>query len=530
MRTPGAEPRHPLFPICTLPPGYVMENGRYEIEVTLDGHPIPADAELLLNDIPADAVVRRGRQHFPLEIGFHAGNLNVSVVRGRRLLASAEINVDPEITKLTRDEYAALISDIARLTLALYRLGGLTVPAEIDPSAVRSDVVTLDLVRSSLDAFERAVTRIADQPVRRLETASARVDTLRARRIEDRAISQALRSGKSRIATAAESQAAPRLVGALGGGWIPQIVERHRFERFDVYENRALAGFLRWLDSSLVLIAERLFHSRSELSPSAAVAWAERIQNWRRRLAVLRRRELFTGLQPDPTLRATSVFRMHPDYAAAFSAMVRMKAGLGTGSAVTPAVPIDRTYALYEIWCYLGLLHAAAETFPLSRPHVAALLQSVPTPNQLGAVLATGAPSTIVLTDTLTLSYQRRFSPAPDASGCRTGLIEAVPDITIARTDTTGRCTGLVVLDPKYRRGSALMDGVRDLHVYRDAIVGAENDRLVAAAIAIAPRSFGAGAAEIPAIPAAPGVATARPGHDPAIFGHLLNTAVQRLT
>ena len=50
---------------------------------------------------------------------------------------------------------------------------------------------------------------------------------------------------------------------------------------------------------------------------------------------------------------------------------------------------------------------------------------------------------------------------------------------------------GLVIFDPKYRAGASLLDGLRDMHVYRDAILNHSGARLVKAAVALAPRPRG---------------------------------------
>lgn len=482
----------------------------------------------MLNDVPVEPIVRRTGQTFPFELGFNAGALRIALVRGRNLIAAQEVEVDPALAKITRDEYAALIGELANSTLALYRLGGLTVPAEVDPGAVRADLVTLDLVRTNFDGFERAVRRVAEQPTRRLDTSRRRIDILKARRIDDRDVSRALRTGNSRVATALEARAAPKLVGALAGNWISAVDESHRAERFDVYENKALLGFMRWLSGTLEVVRARLAAGDSDMLPAVAAVWSGRALDWMRRLRALARRDVFAGMTPDPTLRATSVFRLHPDYAAVFSAMVRMKAGLGTGAAVAPSVPIDRTFALYESWCYVGFLNAAAQRFPPCREQIARLLKGIAKPNHLGVVLARGGASSIDLGGGFSLTYQRPFGKTPDASGCWTPTIEAVPDIVISRVGADGQCEGLFVFDPKYRGGASLLDGLRDLHVYRDAIRGPAGDRVVLNAIAIAPRPFTVGS-DLWRGPVGPGTAAARPGHDPEVFHNLLNQALEAL-
>ena len=519
-----------MLPTPAVPHGFFAEGGHYEFLLSLDGLPPSSDMTVLVNDVPRDRLVRGGTAFFPYDTEFSAGGIRVEVVRAGRVAAAAEVAVDPAAAKLTRDEYAAMISEISDATLALYRLGGATVPAAVGPFGRRSDVVTLDLVGSNIGAFERAVGRIADSPLRVLRSIGAEASVERARRLDDRAIEGALRGRHARAASEAEALSAPTLVAALRGTWISRVADRRTEERLDTYEHRATLGFLRWLDAALGGIARRLAATSAagDLAP-AAVARAARVALWRGRLAGLARRSLFAQLQPDPHLRPTSAFRMRSDYAAAFAAMARMRAGLGGSAAAAPSVPLEQTFVLYEIWCCVLLLRAAAQRYPTSQAAVAALLRGCASPGELGVRLLQGADAAIPLGPSLRLTYQRRFSPTPDAGGARTLAVEAVPDITLERLAPDGRTAGVVVLDPKYRVGASLLDGIRNLHFYRDAIVGADGRRIVRAAVVLAPRASFSPALAGPLPRHAPGVAVVRPGHDPEMFGRLLEAAVNAL-
>ena len=210
--------------------------------------------------------------------------------------------------------------------------------------------------------------------------------------------------------------------------------------------------------------------------------------------------------------------------------MLRMKAGLGTSSAIAPSVPIDRTFVLYETWCYLGLLRAVAEEFPHCRPGVSSLLAGCVSPNALGATLAQGSATRLELTSNVTMTYQRRFSPAPSEDGSRTLVVESIPDVTFARTNVFGQCESVVVLDPKYRKGISLNDGIRDMHVYRDAIVGGNANRLTRAAVILAPRPLWLTHQSEDLPQDAPAALAMRPGQDPLIFQRALRAAVQALS
>jgi len=486
--------------------------------------------DLLVNDVPSDRLLRAGSTVYSFETDFYAGDIRIGVVQGSRVIASAEIEVDPDVTKLVRDEYATMVSEIARATTALYRLGAVTLPAPANAIGLRSDLVTLELIRSNFEPFVRAVSRIADQPLRALRSTSVVSNIMQARRVDDRAINSALRSIASRPASVAELRAAPRFVSALGGRWIPKIEERHRSESLDVYENRAILGFIRWMDGTLASLTVRLSGGGSEgIHPGSLELWAHRLSQWRMRLKALARRGVFVDLAPDPTLHSTSAFRMQPDYASAFAAMARMKAGLGAGAAA-PAVPIDRTYRLYEIWCYINFLLATANRFPHIVPQLSDILKGSSISGSLGTYLAQGEASTLALTPELRMTYQHRLSTKSAQDGAHTLLIEAIPDITLTRQNGDGQCIGMVVVDPKYRAGASLMDGLRDLHVYRDAILGSNESPLVQSAVAIAPRAHGFPEATGDLPLDRPGVVVAKPGPGhPAIFGRLLDAAIRTL-
>src|SRR6185369_8975054 len=125
---------------------------------------------------------------------------------------------------------------------------------------------------------------------------------LDARRIEDRALARSIRAGNMRVATAAETHASPRMVGALGGSWIDRIAEIQRVERLDVYENQAILGFVQWLVVTLSTIKESLTRDL-ELPLDQAACWLSRIALWQQRLELIRRQPAFVDLLPDPILR-----------------------------------------------------------------------------------------------------------------------------------------------------------------------------------------------------------------------------------
>jgi hypothetical protein len=502
-----------------------VEQGAYEIEARIDGNSLPFDWDILVNDRPLERTLLKGRDYYTYEPGFFAGDIRVTIISGRTVHADVQVVVDPSLFKLTRDEYAAMIADIRRATLALYHLGGVTILAQTALGARRADLVTLELVRANFPTFEQAVERILRGPSRVLTSASKRTDLMKARRIDDRSLNQAIQGGDLRVATIPETRAAPRFTAALRGHWIPQINETNRIEQTNIYEHRAILGFFRWLDA---LLARTLNRLPADVDDELAPVWRQRLERWRVRTARLRHHKLFNGLVSDARLQPTPLFRMNPAYATAFRAMMQIRGGLGDGQGLAPAVPIDRTFALYEMWCYISILLAVAETHRATRTPISDLLQGLDAPDQLGVTLQQGAESKIVMGDGLCLTYQRRFTPTADSEGARTLLLDLIPDMTFSRSNDSGTAVSLSILDPKYRVAASLLEGLRDLHVYRDAIQAADG-RLVTAAVALTPRG-GVHAIDPKQLSSdRPSAATVRPGHNPTVFKDLVASAIKAL-
>ena len=502
-----------------VPHGFLAEQRKYAIEVREQGQHVPLDWELAVNDQPLERILKAGRDYFRFATEFFAGEIRLTVISKSKIHLDIQLVVEPDRYKLTRSDYASMIADIRRSTLALYRLGKVTLPAPTAASARRTALITIELVRTYFAKFEAAVDKIARMPARLLKNSDKQVNIFDAKRVNDRGLSRALRSKSVRKATQREVGAAPRLVAALKGNWAPDIVQSYRSETVDLYEHRAIVGFMRWLDSVLLNIVRNI---DEEPEIDTAQVLRRRVESWRSRLNRLSRHEALRSISPDPCLKATTRFRISPDYASAFSAMSAIRAGLGDGHGLAPAVPIDRTYALYEMWCYIGLLRATTEIAPAARDLVAKLLLGLEDPAHLGIVLATGEVSKIDLNEQTSLTYQRRFTRVPDSEGARTHLLEAVPDVTISARNADGDCRALAIFDPKYRVGPSLLDGLRDLHVYRDAIVGADG-QLIRLAVAMTPDARDL-AAQPTAIPNdRPVAVTVRPGRDRAIFTALIS-------
>jgi hypothetical protein len=152
-------------------------------------------------------------------------------------------------------------------------------------------------------------------------------------------------------------------------------------------------------------------------------------------------------------------------------------------------LPIRRTYELYELWCYLRLVRAAADRFGPAKVDCTGLFVADAAG---GVTLATGAVTVDVGDDWL-LCFQkqyREFWIEPDGRGSFSRVM--VPDIVAQRRSASDTVQGrVIVLDAKYRIDTGLNDALSSIHMYRDALVrdagSGKTEGVVAAAYLIAP-------------------------------------------
>lgn len=210
IRLSGESKTYELYPVARIPEGFFREQGKYEFAVEIGEAIRSSVVELAVNDVLCDRRLSCGEAVFVYEPKFYAGDIRIALLVNGRVQSTFETVVDPNLSKLTRDEYASMVSEVASATLAIFRFGGVTIPASAGTVGQRPDIVALELVRSNIEPFERALSRIADRPNRALRSSSVRSHLLLARNVDDQAISGAFSRGKVRAAAAEEKRAFPR--------------------------------------------------------------------------------------------------------------------------------------------------------------------------------------------------------------------------------------------------------------------------------------------------------------------------------
>ncbi len=163
----------------------------------------------------------------------------------------------------------------------------------------------------------------------------------------------------------------------------------------------------------------------------------------------------------------TSLFRNDPVYQRFYKLWQEMNLGLAAIFGDFLQMPLARTYELYELWCFLRLLRAAAQEYSPDSLDLQHLFISDATG---GVTLASGAVVVKVGLDKA-LCFQRRYREywvEPDGQGSFSRMM--VPDVVMSG-DFAGKGRQVIILDAKYRINDGLNDALSSIHTYRDALV-----------------------------------------------------------
>lgn len=105
-----------------VPPGAVREGASYLFELRDSDDALAAD--LLIDDVPAEALRSREPRmaRWRWQPGFHAGMVQAALHVPGTGTRRFEITTDPDLRKLTRDDFDAMVREVLEDTFALFSL------------------------------------------------------------------------------------------------------------------------------------------------------------------------------------------------------------------------------------------------------------------------------------------------------------------------------------------------------------------------------------------------------------------------
>ncbi|RCN55795.1 DUF2357 domain-containing protein [Acidiferrobacter thiooxydans] len=469
IQAEGGGPAWQVWPVPdAVPAGAVREGASYLFELRDSDDASVAD--LLIDDEPVEAL----RSRLPTvarwrwQPGFHAGMveamLRMSGIGTRRF----EVTIDPDLRKLTRDDFDTMVREVLQDTFALFSLSAFRKGIARQPSNRLPPLARLEFLRSRSDEIVAAVNAIARSPRHYLHAKDVTVPAHRAARATGLEIIKSFRSGVIRT----EAISPSRLPAALKCRLPARITLRHCHNSLDIPEHRQIKACLQSWGEWLSGVAESL--AKVELADNREIAtragsWATRAQRISRRLNHASAAGFMAEVGEGPALlRMSPIFRNDPVYRRFYRLWQDMNLGLAALFGDFLQMPLARTYELYELWCFLRLLRAAVEEYGATGVNLSNLFLNEASG---GVAIAAGA-ITVPIGGDRVLCFQRQYREYWVEDGREGSFSRTMaPDIVLAGGDLGGPGRHVIVLDAKYRINDGLNDALSSIHTYRDALV-----------------------------------------------------------
>jgi hypothetical protein len=451
-----------------VPPGVVREGACYLFELRDSDDALAAD--LLIDGIPVEALRSRDPRiaRWRWQPGFHAGLVEV-VLRSPDIgTRRFEVTTDPDLRKLTRDDFDAMVREVLEDTFALFSLSAFRKGIARQPGNKPPPLARLEFLRSRADEIVETVGSIARSPRHYLRAEDVTVAAHRAVRATGLEIIKSFRSGVVRTETVRPS----RLPTALNGRLPAKITLRQRRNSVDIPEHRQIKACLKAWSAWLAGVADVLAKTGTKDDPEAvttAASWAIRSRHIARRLNDAAAAGFMAEVgEGQATLRMSSLFRNDPTYHRFYRLWQDMNLGLAALFGDFLQMPLARTYELYELWCFLRLLRAAVEEYGPGGVDLGNLFYSDAT----GSVTIAAGAVIVPIGGDKTLCFQRQYREywiESDREGSFSRTM--VPDVVLAGTGLGRPERRVIVLDAKYRINDGLSDALSSIHTYRDALV-----------------------------------------------------------
>lgn len=468
--------------------GAIHETGSYLFE--LRGSSEAPEAELVIDDIPMEALRAPGREmaRWRWSPGFHAGTIEAELRIPGAAVQRFEVVTDPDRRKLTRDDFETMVRELLGDTFALFSLSGFRTAVARGVGTRPPPIARLEFLRSRVAELETVVADIQRAPRRRLDADEVAVPYYRATRTTGLEILRSFRSGQ----VFKERGTPSRLPAALNGFLPAQIRTRRRLSKLDLPEHRQMGACLRswasWLASAADLLQGAVPRGDTEARTAAAL-WAGRCRRLSRRVAKLGALELFVEAGDAPArLVLSAVFRNDPAYRRFYRLWQDINLGIASVFGDFLNLPLARTFDLYELWCFLRLVRAAAEEFGPA----GLVIDDLFITDAAGGVTIAARAATVSIGDGWKLCFQKQYREFwREADGRGSYSRTMTPDVVAHAPTEEGGTDRLIVLDAKYRIDDGLNDALNSIHTYRDALVrsaaGGSVEGIVSAAYLLAP-------------------------------------------
>ncbi|MGN4979477.1 DUF2357 domain-containing protein [Aeromonas sp. 95A] len=465
----NGEPEWQVWPKQdVIPSGSIREASSYLFELRDCDDALAAD--LLIDDVPIEAL--RSRQprvaRWRWAPGFHAGTVQVALRLSGIGIRRFEITTDPDLRKLTRNDFDAMVREVLEDTFALFSLSAFRKSVARQPGNKPPPLARLEFLRSRAEDITQTIATINRSPRHFLRAEQVTVPSHCAVRATGPEIIKSFRTGLVRM----ESNQPSRLPAVLRGRLPAQITTQKRRNSVDIPEHRQIKTCLRswaaWLSSVADVLAKISRNEDPDMLTTAG-SWAVRTRHIARQLNDAASSGFMTEVSDSPgMLQMSSLFRNDPVYHRFYRLWQDMNLGLAALFGDFLQMPLARTYELYELWCFLRLLRAAIQEYGSTGVDLGNLFVT----DAVGGVTISAGAVIVSVGPDKTLCFQRQYREywiEPSGEGSFSRVM--VPDMVLAGSDFGSLGKQVIVLDAKYRINDGLNDALTSIHTYRDALV-----------------------------------------------------------
>jgi hypothetical protein len=450
-----------------VPSGAIKENSSYIFELRDCDDAV--DADLLIDNSPLEALRSRLLRiaKWRWEPGFHAGVVSAIIqipnVGKRRF----EITTDPDIRKLTRNDFDSMVRELLEDTSALFSISSFRKGISRQPSAQPPPLARLEFLKSRAEQINEAVAAIARSPRHFLQPEVVTLPAHRASRASGPEIVRSFRTGTIRY----ESFSPSRLPQALRGILPAQITMRRRRNSVDIPEHRQIKACLKSWAAWLASVADILTRNAKDDAEETSItsSWAISLRHISRQFNYSAGCGFMVEVGDGPAqLQMSAMFRSAPQYQSFYRLWQDMNLGLSALFGDFLQMPLARTYELYELWCFMRLVRAAVEEYGVSELDLSRLFIR----NANGGITIAASAVAVQIDSNRMLCFQKHYREywiEPDGQGSFSRTM--VPDIVLSGKGLGSSERRVIVLDAKYRINDSLNDALNSIHTYRDALV-----------------------------------------------------------
>lgn len=405
--------------------------------------------------------------------GFYAGAVEAELTVDGREWHRFEIVTDPDLRKMTRQQFDTMVHELLNDTFALFAISSFKKGISRSASGAAPPIARLEFLRSRIQELESTVNEINRHPQRVLRSQTVAKPYYRAKRVTGAEIMRSFRGGNVQRSSADSSKLPERL-----NGYLPRYIQQQvAHSALDIREHReikaCLRGWASWLRHVSALLRGRGEHETDHELRRLRSVWARRTLQMSRTLIRLLALPLFQSISEEACRpRLSPIYRHVPAYRRFFRLYRDFNAGLANVFGDFLQMPLARTFELYELWCYLRLVRAAQKHVGVKPEQVDKLFGGV----SPGGVTVTAGAVCVLFENGVSLCFQRRFREYwEEESGQGSFSREMIPDFTVVIPRAEGGAR-LIVLDAKYRIENNINTAIGSIHMYRDALVEEQGD------------------------------------------------------